>query len=127
MCTVKVTEADAGQFGSAPVTQTTPAVSVAVSVSPLVIAHTTGTANVTVTVTNPAAGDIGVAMVYSVAPVTVGFVCGTVASVTPLSSGGIAYATYTAGAGVGGFCTITAKTAVSLVSGTANGRPGLTC
>jgi hypothetical protein len=40
--------------------------------------------------------------------------------VTPLSSGGIAYATYTAGTGIGGFCTITAKTAVSLASGTVN-------
>jgi hypothetical protein len=119
-CTVTVKEADAGASGTAVVTQTTPATSVAVSASPVVVAHTTGTANITVTVTNPAAGDIGVPMVYSVAPVTVGFVCGTVASVTPLSSGGIAYATYTAGAGVGGFCTITAKTAVSLVSGTVN-------
>jgi hypothetical protein len=119
-CTVTVKEADAGVSGTAVVTQTTPATSVAVSASPVVVAHTTGTANITVTVTNPAAGDIGVPMVYSVAPVTVGFVCGTVASVTPLSSGGIAYATYTAGAGVGGFCTITAKTAVSLVSGTVN-------
>jgi hypothetical protein len=119
-CTVTVKEADAGVSNFAVVTQTTPAVSVAVSASPLVVAHTTGTANVTVTVTNPASGDIGVPMVYSVAPVTAGFVCGTVASVTPLSSGGIAYATYTAGAGVGGFCTITAKTAVSAASGTVN-------
>ncbi len=127
-CTVTVKEADAGSSGSAVVTQTRPVTSVAVSVSPLVVAHTTGTANITVTVTNPVAGDIGVAVAYSVAPVTLGFAsCGTVASVTPLSSGGIAYATYTAGAGVGGFCTITAKTAVSLDSGTVNGRPGLTC
>ena len=118
-CTVTVKEADAGSSGTAVVTQTTPATSVAVSVSPVVVAHTTGTANITVTVTNPAAGDIGVAMAYTVTPVTLGFVCGTVASVTPLSSGGIAYATYTAGVGVGGFCTITATTAVSAKSGTA--------
>ena len=118
-CTVTVKEADAGSSGTAVVTQTGPVTSVAVSVSPVVVAHTTGTANVTVTVTNPVAGDIGVAMTYTVTPVTLGFVCGTVASVTPLSSGGIAYATYTAGVGVGGFCTITATTAVSAKSGTA--------
>ncbi len=118
-CIVTVKEADGGSSQFADVAQTNPVTSVAVSVSPVVVAHTSGTANITVTVTNPAAGDIGVAMVYSVAPVTVGFVCGTVTSVTPLSSGGIAYATYAAAAGVGGFCTITATTAVSHASGTA--------
>jgi hypothetical protein len=46
--------------------------------------------------------------------------CGAVAAVTTLSSGGIAYATYTAGAGVGGFCTITATTFSSHVSGSVN-------
>jgi hypothetical protein len=122
-CTVTVKEADAGSSGAAVVTQTNPVTSVTVSASPLVVAHGTGTANITVTVTNPVAGDIGVPMVYSVAALGVFSVpgtCGTVASVTPLSSGGIAYATYTAGTGIGGFCTITAKTAVSLASGTVN-------
>ena len=118
-CTVTVKEADAGVSASAVVTQTTPVTSVAVSASPVVVAHGTGTANVTVTVTNPAAGDIGAVVAYVVTPVTAGFVCGTVAPVTTLSSGGIAYGVYTAGAGIGGFCTISYTTAASAKSGTA--------
>ena len=59
-CTVTVNEADAGSSGAAVVTQTTPVTSVAVLASPVVVAHSTGTADITVTVTNPVAGDIGV-------------------------------------------------------------------
>jgi hypothetical protein len=121
-CTVTVKEADAGSSGTAVVTQITPATSVAVSASPLVVAHSTGTANVTVTVTNPVAGDIGAAVAYVVAGLGAfpTASCGTVAAVTTLSSGGIAYATYTAGTGAGGFCTITATTFSSGKSGSVN-------
>ena len=64
-CTVKVKEADAGSSGAAVVNQTTPVTSVAVLASPVVVAHSTGTANITVTVTNPVAGDIGFAGTYT--------------------------------------------------------------
>jgi hypothetical protein len=119
-CTVTVKEADAGVSGTAVVTQTTPVTSVTVLASPVVIAHTTGTADITVTVTNPVAGDIGVAGAYTAVPV-VPFAgpCGTFSGQTLLSSGGIGYAVYTASAGAGGFCTITYTTAVGAKVGTA--------
>ena len=47
-----------------------------------------------------------------------GFACGTVAAVTEPGSDGYAYATYTAGTGVGGFCVITARPLAVVVSGT---------
>jgi hypothetical protein len=120
-CIVTVKEADAGVSSTAAVAQTNPVTSVAVSVSPVVVAHTTGTANVTVTVTNPAAGDIGAVVAYVVTPVApFAGPCGAVAPVTTLSSGGIAYGVYTAGTGIGGFCTISYTTAASAKSGTAN-------